>query len=567
MRIVLATSNPHKLAELRAILAAEGLADRIRLLSLDEAGGPFPEPPESGSTFEENAALKARAYARTTGLPCIADDSGLEVDALAGRPGVISSHYCTSGQPTDLPREQRDRLNNDRLLRDLAGVPLERRSARFVCVMALALPTTPPLATEPHHAEAEPFQATSGAGPFQAPRIPEAEPSPPGAGPFQAPSSRSSPESLHPRHRFKGPVQRRTTDLLPHWQAQHAIYFLTFRTAGITLLPDERTAVLDACMHWHGSRTLVDLAVVMPDHVHLIVRPLRLADGSFPSIPWLMQSIKGFTARRINQLRGRSGIVWQDEYFDRILRTPRQLDNARAYIAFNPLAAGLVKAGEHYPWLARGQPRRMALAHAPQPSLAGPERPRPSHEPSGPERPCPDHEPPSLGRSCPGHVVAGLEEPGGPKGIGSFQDPPYETGPCQAPPSTSGAGPSQATSGAGPFQATSGAGPFQAPQIPEAGPSSPGAGSFQPLQPPDSPLSLNDALATFRGTFEGRIGLPGDVPRGTHGFGYDPIFLVAPHYTRTSAELAPDEKNRLSHRAKAARQLARFLRALPFRPE
>jgi XTP/dITP diphosphohydrolase len=140
MRIVLATSNPHKVEELRAIFRHEGLAGRLTLLSLDQVGGPFPAPAEVGRSFEENAAIKARAYARAAALPCIADDSGLEVDALGGRPGVISSHYCTDGRETGMPRDQRDRLNNERLLRDLEDVPLERRTARFVCVMALAFP-------------------------------------------------------------------------------------------------------------------------------------------------------------------------------------------------------------------------------------------------------------------------------------------------------------------------------------------------------------------------------------------------------------------------------------------
>ncbi|MBM4108153.1 MAG: non-canonical purine NTP pyrophosphatase [Phycisphaerae bacterium] len=141
MRFVLATGNPHKLEELRAILAREGVADRVELLSLAEVpGGPFPEPAETGRTFEANAAIKARAYADATGLPCLADDSGLEVDALAGRPGVISSHYSTDGVETGLSRPERDRLNNERLLRDLDGVPPDQRTARFVCVMALAWP-------------------------------------------------------------------------------------------------------------------------------------------------------------------------------------------------------------------------------------------------------------------------------------------------------------------------------------------------------------------------------------------------------------------------------------------
>jgi len=112
-----------------------------RLLGLNEAGGgPFPEPEESGRTFAANATIKAIAYARATGHLCLADDSGLEIDALDGRPGVISSHYCTDGRETGMNREERDHANNQRVLRELAGVPAERRAARFVCIMVLAGP-------------------------------------------------------------------------------------------------------------------------------------------------------------------------------------------------------------------------------------------------------------------------------------------------------------------------------------------------------------------------------------------------------------------------------------------
>lgn len=135
-RIVIATGNPHKVAELRAILAAQGVdAD-----SLADLPDPAHEPVEHGTTFEQNATIKALAYAAQTGRFCLADDSGLEIDALHARPGVISSHYCTDGVETGLSRAERDRLNNDRVLRELAGVPPERRTARFVCVMALAGP-------------------------------------------------------------------------------------------------------------------------------------------------------------------------------------------------------------------------------------------------------------------------------------------------------------------------------------------------------------------------------------------------------------------------------------------
>jgi len=140
MDIVVATSNPHKVEEIGAVFRAMGL-DAVRLRNLGEIeGGPFPEPEETGTTFEANATIKALAYAAATGVLCLADDSGLEVDALGGAPGVISSHFCTNGREVGMPRPERDAKNNERLLRELEGVPPERRSARFVCVMVLAGP-------------------------------------------------------------------------------------------------------------------------------------------------------------------------------------------------------------------------------------------------------------------------------------------------------------------------------------------------------------------------------------------------------------------------------------------
>lgn len=136
-RIVLATANPHKVAELRAIFGACGV-EVLGLADLPGGPGRFPEPEEHGSTFEENATIKAIAYARTTGERCLADDSGLEIDALGGRPGVISSHYSTGGRETGLSRNERDTANNVRVLDELRDVPPARRTARFVCVMAIA---------------------------------------------------------------------------------------------------------------------------------------------------------------------------------------------------------------------------------------------------------------------------------------------------------------------------------------------------------------------------------------------------------------------------------------------
>ncbi|MFP4636470.1 MAG: RdgB/HAM1 family non-canonical purine NTP pyrophosphatase [Nitriliruptoraceae bacterium] len=124
----MATANRGKLAEIRAILAPYHLD--VELETMTELGV---EPPvEDGDTFEDNALIKARQCVAATGLPAIADDSGLEVDALDGEPGVRSARYA--GEPTD------DDANNRKLLAALAGVPDERRTARFVCAAALVTP-------------------------------------------------------------------------------------------------------------------------------------------------------------------------------------------------------------------------------------------------------------------------------------------------------------------------------------------------------------------------------------------------------------------------------------------
>jgi XTP/dITP diphosphohydrolase len=133
MDVIFATSNLHKVAEVRVILAPLGISVR----SLADLPAAPAEPVEDGATFEENARLKARYYARALGVTCVAEDSGIEVDALGGAPGVYSARY--SGEA--VPRAQRDQANNDKLLRELSGVwPAERRQARFVCVASVAEP-------------------------------------------------------------------------------------------------------------------------------------------------------------------------------------------------------------------------------------------------------------------------------------------------------------------------------------------------------------------------------------------------------------------------------------------
>lgn len=136
--LILATSNPHKIDELRDLLRDLP----FRVIGLQEArqSSPLIEPEEIGQSFEANATIKALSYAAQTGQPCLADDSGLEIDALDGRPGVISSHYCTDGREVGMSRAERDRANNERVMRELSGVADDNRGASFVCVMALALP-------------------------------------------------------------------------------------------------------------------------------------------------------------------------------------------------------------------------------------------------------------------------------------------------------------------------------------------------------------------------------------------------------------------------------------------
>jgi XTP/dITP diphosphohydrolase len=128
-RLVLATANQHKLAELTRILEA-GHVD-VQLASLAAFPG-APDVAETGATFAENALLKAHAIAEFTGLPAVADDSGICVDALNGMPGVLSARW--SGRHGD------DAANLQLLLAQLADVPDDRRGAQFVCAAALVLP-------------------------------------------------------------------------------------------------------------------------------------------------------------------------------------------------------------------------------------------------------------------------------------------------------------------------------------------------------------------------------------------------------------------------------------------
>ena len=125
--LLIATSNRGKLREVQAVLSCRS----VRLKTLADFPG-IPEPIEDGATFEDNARKKALHYASLTKTLTLADDSGLEVDALGGAPGIYSARYA--GDPGD------DAANNARLIAALSGVPPKQRTARFRCVVALASP-------------------------------------------------------------------------------------------------------------------------------------------------------------------------------------------------------------------------------------------------------------------------------------------------------------------------------------------------------------------------------------------------------------------------------------------
>ncbi len=131
MELVVATRNAGKLKEIRRLLESRG----IRVRGLEEFPG-VPDVVEDGKTFAENAIKKAEAVAQFTSLPCLADDSGLVVEALQGRPGVHSARF--SGAEAD------DQSNNRKLVDEMAAVPEIRRQAAFCCVMALCMPGQSP---------------------------------------------------------------------------------------------------------------------------------------------------------------------------------------------------------------------------------------------------------------------------------------------------------------------------------------------------------------------------------------------------------------------------------------
>jgi putative transposase len=139
---------------------------------------------------------------------------------------------------------------------------------------------------------------------------------------------------------------------LPHGQRDDRALFVTFCCGCLDRLTDSaRDIVLRHCLHDQGTKAVIHAVVVMPDHVHLLLTPLRDADRNLVSLVGIVQAIKGASAHSLNRALGRSGPVWQEESFDHVLRSEASFSEKLEYIRQNPVRRGLVTRPEDYPWL------------------------------------------------------------------------------------------------------------------------------------------------------------------------------------------------------------------------
>jgi len=146
---------------------------------------------------------------------------------------------------------------------------------------------------------------------------------------------------------------------LPHWEKAGATYFITFNTKRIELSEAERRLVMQTCLHWQDLKWRVHQLLVMPDHVHLLATPLpiRATDNRatglkpvalFYSLSEILHSVKRYSAREINQRRGRQGTLWWDESYDMMVNTEEEFRQKWDYIRNNPVKKGLARRAEQY---------------------------------------------------------------------------------------------------------------------------------------------------------------------------------------------------------------------------
>jgi len=130
------------------------------------------------------------------------------------------------------------------------------------------------------------------------------------------------------------------------------VYLITWRCKqDRTLAPEERTIVINTLRHWDGLKWKLYVAVVLPDHVHVLAQPLSTGEGGTFHLAEIIHSVKSFSSQKINRLSGNSGSLWQDERYDRIVRDEAEFLEKWEYIRNNPLKEGLAPSPEDYPWL------------------------------------------------------------------------------------------------------------------------------------------------------------------------------------------------------------------------
>lgn len=141
---------------------------------------------------------------------------------------------------------------------------------------------------------------------------------------------------------------------LPHLEPGDRAVFVTICTARRWILPEEvRDAVLGHCLHDHQRKVWMHAAIVMPDHLHLLWTPLQDVEGMPYGLVEIVHGIKGASAHKVNRMLGRRGSVWQEEYFDRILRGDEDARRKAEYISDNPVRKGWVASADEWPWLWR----------------------------------------------------------------------------------------------------------------------------------------------------------------------------------------------------------------------
>ncbi len=128
---------------------------------------------------------------------------------------------------------------------------------------------------------------------------------------------------------------------LPHWERGGATYFITFRTKCVNLSPTVRRLVLDACLYGTGAKYRLWAAVIMPDHVHLLLTPREVSQGEWHALSAIIHSLKSYTAQEVNRRLGRKGPLWQDDYFNRIVRDEAEFLEKWNYIRNNPVTKEL----------------------------------------------------------------------------------------------------------------------------------------------------------------------------------------------------------------------------------